>query len=405
MLAVLTTHPIQYQVPLWKALAARGKVPLRVLYMSDQGLRSRFDPGFSRELEWDIDLLGGYDHQFLDVRSGLSQDSFLWLRLKPGFGELLKKLDARVLWIQGWQVAAYWQAVWAARRVKADVWLRGETNLRSSRKGFAGSVSRYFRTHLLTHVDQFFYIGKANREFYLQQGISPDRLVSAPYCVDNAWFAAQASSCRPSRQKLRRQWLIPEDAFCFLFAGKLIPKKRPWDLIAAVRGLKQQISRPLHILFVGTGELGEDLRQACSVYFDIDDQQSSRDKVAPAASFVGFLNQTAVSQAYAAADCLVLPSDERETWGLVVNEAMASDLPCIASDACGCTEDLILPISKKLTYPVGDVDALQQCMQAVIAKPPPDRLLRSHIRNYDLLRTAEAVECLYSNAISRLDVL
>ena len=37
MLAVLTTHPIQYQVPLWKALSARGKVPFRVFYMSDLG--------------------------------------------------------------------------------------------------------------------------------------------------------------------------------------------------------------------------------------------------------------------------------------------------------------------------------------------------------------------------------
>ena len=64
------------------------------------------------------------------------------------------------------------------------------------------------------------------------------------------------------------------------------------------------------------------------------------DNAKPRASFTGFLNQTQVSKAYVAADCLVLPSDYDETWGLVVNEAMASELPCIISDRCGCAPDL-----------------------------------------------------------------
>jgi glycosyltransferase involved in cell wall biosynthesis len=404
VLTVLSTHPIQYQVPLWQALAARNKIPLHVLYMSEQGLRSRFDPGFGRELEWDIDLLGGYDHQFVDVSTGSSQDSFFWLRLKPGFGDILRGLDTRVLWTQGWQVAAYWQAVWAAHRVQTSVWLRGETNLRSTRRGVAGILSRYLLKHLLTRVDKFYCIGKANREFYLQQGIPPSQLVSAPYCVDNERFEAQASCLRQSRQQLRSQWLIPEDAFCFLFVGKLINKKRPHDLVAAVRDLQQQSSRPLHILFVGTGELDQELREACSVYFDADSQGRSGNGAAPAASFVGFLNQTEVGRAYSAADCLVLPSDERETWGLVVNEAMASGLPCIASDACGCTEDLILPIREDLSYPVGNLEALKECMRSVMAEPPSDRLLRSQIKKYDLLRTVEAVERMYSDMSTRAHV-
>ena len=43
MLAILTTHPIQYQVPIWRGLAARGDVPFKVFYLSDQGLKSSFD--------------------------------------------------------------------------------------------------------------------------------------------------------------------------------------------------------------------------------------------------------------------------------------------------------------------------------------------------------------------------
>src|SRR5262245_41498420 len=132
MLVALTTHPIQYQVPLWRALAARGKVPFRVFFMSDFGLERHFDPGFGHSFSWDIDLLDGYEHEFIDVWQRPSQNSFFWLRLKPDFKTLLRERAVRALWVQGWQVAAYWQAVCHARRIGAEVWVRGDTNLRSN---------------------------------------------------------------------------------------------------------------------------------------------------------------------------------------------------------------------------------------------------------------------------------
>ena len=53
-------------------------------------------------------------------------------------------------------------------------------------------------------------------------------------------------------------------------------------------------------------------------------------------------------------DALVLPSDFGETWGLVVNEALASGLPCLVSAACGCAEDLCA----EATFGLGDVSTL-----------------------------------------------
>jgi glycosyltransferase involved in cell wall biosynthesis len=114
---------------------------------------------------------------------------------------------------------------------------------------------------------------------------------------------------------------------------------------------------------------------------------------------VGFLNQSEISRAYAAADCLVLPSNAKETWGLVVNEAMASGLPCIVSNACGCVEDLVDPIRPDLCYPVGDIIALERAMAAAITHPPPSELLRAHISKYDFTRTIDTVESLYVEAL------
>lgn len=76
------------------------------------------------------------------------------------------------------------------------------------------------------------------------------------------------------------------------------------------------------------------------------------------AAFTGFLNQTAMPMAYAASDVLVLPSDGRETWGLVVNEAMACGLPAVASDKAGCGPDLVKEGETGFIFPCGDTEAL-----------------------------------------------
>jgi glycosyltransferase involved in cell wall biosynthesis len=108
------------------------------------------------------------------------------------------------------------------------------------------------------------------------------------------------------------------------------------------------------------------------VQFDADniDIMSARAD-APVASFAGFLNQADISRAYVAADCLVLPSDYGETWGLVVNEAMASGLPCIVSRACGCAEDLV---ELDWTFPPGDIAALADRITAMKTSHAPPQL-------------------------------
>jgi glycosyltransferase involved in cell wall biosynthesis len=74
--------------------------------------------------------------------------------------------------------------------------------------------------------------------------------------------------------------------------------------------------------------------------------------------FAGFLNQTEIARAYVAADCLVLPSDYGETWGLVVNEGMVCGLPAIVSDRVGCGLDLVKDGITGYVFPFGDIKAL-----------------------------------------------
>ena len=120
----------------------------------------------------------------------------------------------------------------------------------------------------------------------------------------------------------------------------------------------------------------------------------------PNASFVGFLKPIRNQSSLCCRRLFVLPSDAKETWGLVVNEAMASGLPCIVSDGCGCVEDLITPIRPDLCYSVGDISALERAMAAAITNTPPLQLLRAQISKYDVSKTIDAVETLYSKKIA-----
>lgn len=291
---------------------------------------------------------------------------------------------------------AYWQAAKAARSAGCELWLRAESNDLAPVAWWKLPLKRLALNWLFNRVDRFLCIGAANKRLYQAFGAPASRLLNAPYSVDNYRFVAKAAELRGQRADIRRKWAIDENAVCFLFCGKLIRKKRPLDLVEAAKITVGRIPQ-LHLLFVGSGELGAELRHSCNVAFDADgsaeDDVSKGQRDKPLASFVGFLNQTEISQAYVAADCLVLPSDCGETWGLVVNEAMASGLPCIVSDRCGCAEDLgTIPPNRIFSF--GNKVSLSNTMIEVSRLRKESRANSRALSDYSFERTVQTVvEC------------
>lgn len=401
MLAILTTHPIQYQIPVWQALARKKAIPFEVWYLSDHGTRLTDDDEFGHAFAWDIPTLEGYPHRFLDVRSPRSVHRFRGLRLQESLRSRIARQNVRAVFVNGWQVQAYWEAVWQARASNVAVWLRGESNDLKRTSPWKRPVRAFALKQLFHRVDSFLYIGEANRRLYLKHGVAPGRMHPMRYAVDNDRFRRQADALRAERLRLRAQWQIPANAFCILFAGKFIAKKRPLDVVRAASSLSSG-GRPLHLLFAGSGELGPALRRACSVAFDNEASALPNDASIdrPRASFTGFLNQTEISKAYIAADCLILPSDARETWGLVVNEAMASGLPCVVSRACGCAEDLVAPIDPEWCFETGSVESLGRALRHVMSAPPDRRILEQHIAQFSIDNSADAAIRLYQATLS-----
>ena len=169
------------------------------------------------------------------------------------------------------------------------------------------------------------------------------------------------------------------------------------DIVAGLAHLQKiHPQKKVHMLWVGTGELSDALHDACNIRYEAGKGLLSGDNSSkPAASFAGFLNQSEIARAYVAADALVLPSDAKETWGLVTNEAMASGLPCIVSAEVGCADDLILPHFPEFCFPMGDMDALATAMGRMIDNPPTAEKVHEIIDAYDCKRTVESVARLY----------
>ena len=276
MLAILTTHPVQYQVPLWQALAKDGTIPFEVWYLSRHGIQPSADAEFKRSFAWDLDLLAGYPHEFLRTNQTPKVHRFWRVRLREDLKRRFREKKVKALWIQGWQVFAYWQAVWQAREAGVEIWVRGESNDLASPPFWKIIPKKILLRSFFRRINHFLYIGAANRRFYGKFGVPSERLHPAPYCVDNERFARQAKELLPKRALIRREWKIPEKAFCILFAGKFIPKKRPLDLVQAVcNGRFNRSTRPIHLLFAGSGTLGQRLREACRVVFDAESTDST----------------------------------------------------------------------------------------------------------------------------------
>ncbi len=368
MILIITTHPIQYQVPLWKKLTEAG-IDLEVIFLTKQGLEDTFDPGFGQTFKWDIDLLAGYTYSFAEVNLKADVSSFLKVRLRESLKSLIKNKKIDAIWIQGWQVFAYWQIAIQAKLLGIPVWLRGESNdLRPINK--VKNVIKYLPMKgFFNCISRFLYIGESNKRYYLNWGIKKAQLGFTPYCVDIDRFKKDAANLKHKKSILREKWGIAPDACCFIFSGKFVHKKHPDIIIKAAECLRTEYPN-LHLLFVGDGELRSELISQTHVKHCPDnfekDKISLHKKVK--ASFTGFLNQNEISEAYVAADCLILPSDYGETWGLVVNDAYAHNLPAIVSNRCGCQEDLVNPVDVSLIFDYGSVESLARSMKQILTE-------------------------------------
>jgi glycosyltransferase involved in cell wall biosynthesis len=357
-LAYLVSHPIPYQAPLLRYLAALPEIDLTVFFLSDISVREFRDPGFLVDLRWDVRLLDGYSYVFLPAYGGNGRLSF-WRPFVHGLGRHLRRDRFDALWLHGWAHQANLRALVIAKRRGLKVLLRGESHLRDRPSHAARRrLRQLLLPRFLNSVDAFLAIGSWNRDFYLHYGVPSERIFMMPYAVDNDFFQRKASEMEAQRESLRAELGLAPGRSVILYCSKFLRRKRAGDLLEAYVRLSSDGRREPnpYLLFIGDGEERPRMERR------VEELGWSSVK------FLGFKNQTEMPGYYQLCDVFALPS-EHEPWGLVVNEVMNAGKAVIVSDQVGAGADLVEDGKNGFVVPLADVGALAERLKRMTADP------------------------------------
>lgn len=403
-LAIITTHPIQYYAPLFRKLTWNGKVQIQVFYTWGMDSVSKYDPGFGKQISWDIPLLEGYPYVFVNNTSSDPGSHHSNGIICPTLIDEIVRFGPDAILVYGWNFQAH-RRVMRYFKGKVPIWFRGDSTLldydyQSVRdllhayfpKFFPSSLSRpdspienrhsktenrkssispllsYLKFRLRKHylcqvykdIDKALYVGTHNKAYFLAHGLQERQLVYMPHAVDNHFFNSHQEEREQEALAWRRSLGIPDKDWVVLFAGKLEPKKNPEMLLNAIIELNEDNNlqsaskqkKQFHLILVGNGILEDRLKEL------------SRNK--PYIHFLPFQNQSRMPVVYRMGNLFCLPSQgPGETWGLAVNEAIACKRKVLVTHKVGCSVDLIIPGETGEIIASGNKDELKEGIRAL----------------------------------------
>lgn len=374
-LAIITTHPIQYNAPWFRILSERKNIAIKVFYTWSQvEHEEKFDPGFGKNISWDIPLLDGYDYAFVNNTS-VNPGSKTYKGIQnPSLNAEIEIWGADAVLIYGWKFKSHLNAIRHFHN-RIPVLFRGDSHL-LGRKCF---VKNFLRTFLLRrvfrNVDYSLYVGSLNKDYFTSAGMKEEQLIYCPHTIDHELFKSSDETIKAGHE-YRDSLHISKDALVFLYAGKFEEVKNPLLLLQAASKIK---NKDVYFVFVGNGPLEDELRKQAG------------DQV----RFMNFQNQKAMPGLFEMGDIYVLPS-RSETWALAVNEAMACGKPVLISNTCGCAPDLVTEGITGFTFRQGDEQSLIQKIELVIQNRDILKEMgneaRIKVRKFTLEQNAETLE-------------
>jgi 1,2-diacylglycerol 3-alpha-glucosyltransferase len=179
--------------------------------------------------------------------------------------------------------------------------------------------------------------GQRHVEYLVELEIPRERIFTGYDVVDNDYFRQKAEEARSQGSEVRQKCALPENYF--LASARFVEKKNLPRLIQAyaeyrlgseIRSQKSEVGdNKWDLVVLGDGPLKTDL---CRLISDL--------RLNEHVHLPGFKQYDELPVYYASANAFVHASTT-EQWGLVVNEAIASGLPVIVSDRCGCALELV----------------------------------------------------------------
>src|SRR5215470_3025975 len=193
--AIISSHPIQYNAPWFRFLAKEADLDIKVFYLWDFGVASRMDAGFRQTIQWDVPLLSGYEYEFVPNKSSEPGTHHFWGLNNPSLFSRVRSYDPDVVLMFGYNYAAFYQFLlrWDSRR--APILFRGDSHRLAARVAAKELIRRKVISLIFQRFSGFLYVGKANYEYFRYHQVPAEKLFFAPHAVDNARFseAGQAS--------------------------------------------------------------------------------------------------------------------------------------------------------------------------------------------------------------------
>ncbi len=196
--------------------------------------------------------------------------------------------------------------------------------------------------------DVFFGYGLRSKEYLMQHGVPEDKI----------YFRCQAAALPMGYTEpaalAQRLALAPKAGTGprFLYVGRLSAEKGLPTLFQALSALRRRYPDAT-LRLVGAGPMAEELKRLAQAK-----------GLTEAVTFAGSMGVDAISQEYAAATSLILPSTS-EPWGLVVNEALSMGCPVLVSDRCGCVPEMVIAGATGFAFTAGNAVELAGRMQQI----------------------------------------
>ena len=342
-LVILTEIISPYRIPLFNALARHAEVDLHVIFLAETDPTLRQWHVYKDEIQFSYQVLRSW-------RRRIGKYNLL---LNRGVALALVTSAPDVILCGGYNYIASWQALVWARDHKIPFFLWSESNAKDLRSGHA--LVEFLKSEFLRRCSGFVVPGKAAQEYLCaEKETKEDTIFTAPNAVDNDLFAAAAAAARKNADTHRRELDLPRHYF--LFTGRLVQEKGVFELLSAYAKLDESIRQQLGLVFVGDGVCRRQLEQRASA-------------ISPGViRFAGFAQREQLAIYYALAEVMILPT-YADTWGLVVNEAMACGLPVILSRAAGCAAELVRENWNGWLVQPRDVSSLTVAMRSLADQP------------------------------------
>lgn len=362
-LIILTEIIAPYRIPVFNALAREAGIDLHVIFLAENDPTLREWRIYKDEIRFSFQILQSF-------RRRLGRYNAL---LNWGVSSALRRASPDAILCGGYNYIASWQSMWWARRNRVPflVWVESTPADQRGNNPLIESL----KTKFLRSSKAFVVPGKSSFAYLRAYGAPQELIYTAPNAVDVELFVQQSEQARHNAVTLRRELHLP--ARYFLFVGRLVSEKGVFDLLYAYGALPSELRAAIGLVFVGEGSGRLELERRAA-------------EIAPGAvHFAGFVHRERLPSYYALAEALVFPT-RSDTWGMVVNEAMACGLPVICSRVAGCVADLVEDCWNGRVLPAGDARQFTHAMNEVAGDAPLRSLMGRRGRDRILRYSPEA---------------